>query len=265
MNFDHERVVVYKNLARFFGLNPPVANIGYFIHYNEEFKTLLNELKRLELIIAGGTIISAFTANKINDLDFYMKDPSKADEIQEFLLKTFNHGEPFYSENAVTYKRKAEGSNKVYTVQLIKAFSGTPEEVMDWFDFTITQGAFDFTTNEFVLGKRFLADNAKRTLVFCGKSKYPICALYRTKKYMERGYTCPGSTLMHIALGVVQLDIRTYADLKKQLMGVDTMYLQGLLSKAEYDEKLPVDYGKFVSEVFDYMSGIQSPDPEANE
>jgi len=184
-----------------------------------------------------------------------MKDPSMEKEATEFLQRYFTET-VYHSTNAKTFKRKSKLSRKVWSAQLITRFHGTPQDILDTFDFTITQGIFDFENEEFVCGDRFFPDIAAKKLVYLGKSHFPICAMYRTKKYQERGYSLPGSTIMHIALSIVRLDIRTYKDLKQQLMGIDTMYLQNLLNSSKYDDALPVDYGQFLVDAFDNFDGV---------
>jgi hypothetical protein len=262
MELHQERVYIKRRIAQFFGINLKPENVvvaGY-----EDWSKLdevLRKLATLEIVLAGGTIISAFNDVATNDLDFYLTDPLKKDAALTMLREYFNHGEPFYTKNAVTLKRKVEGSRKMYTVQLITAFHGTPAQILDWFDFTITQGAYNFATNEFTFGERFFSDNISKTLIFQGKSKYPICAMYRTKKYQARGYKLPSSTIMHLALAIVQLKITNYRELKDQLMGIDTMYLQNLLAKEGFEPHIPVDYGDFVAKMLAYLQD----QPEEND
>ena len=139
-------------------------------------------------------------------------------------------------------------------MQLITRFTGEAEDIFQWFDFTVTHGAYDFEKEGFVFGDRFFMDVSKRRLVYSGASKYPICAMYRTKKYVARGYELPGSTIMHIALSIVQLQIENYQQLKEQLMGIDTVYLQKLLEAKQPDA--PVDYGEFIYEAFQTIDRI---------
>jgi hypothetical protein len=61
---------------------------------------------------------------------------------------------------------------------------------------------------------------------------------------------------MHIALSIVRLDIQSYKQLKQQLMGIDTIYLQKLLARPEYADVLPVDYGKFLQDAFESIDGV---------
>lgn len=223
-------------------------------------ENLFDALARLKVVICGGTINSIFTASTINDLDFYCKEGNTS-EVIELLKKYF--GEPtFTSENAVSFARRSTRSRKIWRVQLITRFIGEPEKIFNWFDFTITHGAYDFERKEFIFGPRFFPDLSQRRLVYSGASLYPICAMYRTKKYQARGFSLSGATIMHIALSIVQLKITTYGELKQQLMGIDTMYLQGLLAEKPAD--VPVDYGEFIDRAFKLIDGV-SGDTKAEE
>jgi hypothetical protein len=256
MIFKQEETYIKRRIAQFWGIDLPkwqpyasVEGSG-----SSELEAVLSRLKELGLVLAGGTIISAFNDIATNDLDFYLTDPLLKSEAQAYLASVFNHGEAFHTPNAITMKRKSDNSKKLYTVQLITAFYGTPSEIIDWFDFTITQGAYSFLTGEFTFADRFFPDNISKTLIFQGKSKYPICAMYRTKKYQARGYSLPSSTIMHLSLAIVQLKIDNYKTLKEQLMGIDTMYLQDLLARDGFEADVPVNYGVFISRMLNYLN-----------
>lgn len=271
VNFEKETAQLHHAIDKFFG-----TSFGY--KFNEIIETRVKQdstnyivtreeldkssvsifevFKNLKLAICGGTITSIFTNANVNDLDFYMMDPTKKTEVMAFFLEYF--AVEWTSSNAITFVRKSTKSNKKWRVQLITnpKFSGEPHEVFEWFDFTITHGAYRFDTCEFVFGDRFLQDLSKRRLVYSGNSRYPICAMYRTKKYVARGFELSGATIMHIALCIVQLKINSYAELKEQLMGIDTMYLQKLLEAK--DPNAPVNYGEFIYDAFQLIDHIGS-------
>ena len=227
-------------------------NLYTYYHRPHYSINVFRLFKELGVTICGGTILSLFTESKVNDIDLYVKEPSNIPHVTAFLDMMFSNKDAFYSINAVTFKRRVK--HRVYTVQLITKFTGEPEEIFEYFDFTITNACFDFTTGKFVFGERFFADLGKRVLVYAGKSYYPICALHRINKYMARGFRVPGATLMHIALAIVQLKIENYRQLKEQLMGIDTSYLRGLLEAKDPD--VPVNYGEFIQEALDAISHI---------
>lgn len=259
---DIEKRKIRTTLTDFF-VDPPEATesriswrvlLGLFEtkDIGEQMDVIFKELSRLGISLCGGAITSLFSGSVVNDLDFYIEDAKLLPEAEAFFLKHF----PVYfkSDNCLTFKRKCKNGRSVRTVQLITRFIGQPTEIFENFDFTVTTGAYSFATGEFTFGARFLEDIASRKLVYLGNSKYPICALFRTKKYQERGYKLPGGTVMHIALSIVRLEIKTYKELKMQLMGIDTMFLQNLLNQAKYDENIPVNYGEFLADAMAYLS-----------
>jgi hypothetical protein len=261
MKLHIERQRVIDAIIVFFGLTQATKQIatGHTVSDGptpqEQAVQIKKHMGELGLMLSGGAINSIITGTKVNDLDFYIKTDSQVAAATRFFSQYFKEV-PYVSTNAITFKRKSTSSPKRWTAQLITRFKGSCEEILDTFDFTITQGLFDFDSDVFVFGDRFFTDIAARKLVYLGKSRFPICAMYRTKKYQERGYTVPGSTIMHIALSIVRLDIKTYRDLKDQLMGIDTIYLQGLLSQDKYADALPVDYGTFLVEAFEKLDGV---------
>ena len=234
MEMKSEKIKLLRIVDRFFGTTG-----GYSGNYN-----VFGALSGCNAMICGGTISSLLTEQRVNDLDFYVKRPQDLVEMKRILSIFFEL--QFESLNAMTFSRKV--GRKKYTVQLISRFTGDAHTIFEWFDFTITHGAYDFSKGDFVFGPRFLPDLAARRLIYSGFSKYPICAMYRTKKYMSRGYSISGATIMHIALAIVQLKISNYRELKEQLMGVDTMFLQGLLAAKSPDA--PVEFGEFMDEAF---------------
>lgn len=271
MNYNKERSQLVDVIARFFGLNyclepltaeekaklDPSHPINPWDWKAVEYRTqtIFKEFAEQNLLVCGGTITSIFSNTSVSDLDFYMRNKGNQEEIIA-LFKKYGFYEVMRSDNAITFKRKSRFSRRVYTIQLITRFVGDADEIFDWFDFTITQGAFDFHRDRFELGERFLPDIAKRKLVYLGRSQYPICAMYRTLKYQKKGYILHGATIMHIALSIVNLEIKTYGDLKKQLMGIDTMFLQNLLARGEYANDIPYDYGKFIAEAFEAIDRV---------
>lgn len=196
--------------------------------------TLKELFAKFGVMLCGGTINSIFSSRKVNDLDFYVQDNSnnQIGDLIKIMKEVYNYKVVHTSDNAITLTRKGHKGN-LFEIQFITRFTGSPQDILDTFDYTIVQGVFDFKTNQFVLSDRFLVDVAKRQLVYTNTSKYPICALYRTKKYIERGYTISGANLVAISLSIHALKLETYADLKNQLMGIDTSMLKELETRMD--------------------------------
>ncbi len=192
--------------------------------------------------LAGGAISSIFSGLNVNDLDFYCESLEVADRLVASLTSsTYGYKEVHSTENAVTLTKK--NKKRTLVVQVIRRFVGTPDEVLSTFDFTCVMGLYDFRVAKFFAHKSFLRDVAARRLVFApkNKSRYPICALYRTKKYVERGYSLSGATIVSLAMAIHALKIETYADLKDQLMGIDTSMFNEITASIDSDKKFEVD------------------------
>lgn len=248
-DFKRELYKLDDVLMRFFGLEE--ASIGQQMALVE----LKKSLARDKIMLAGGALLSIIMRGKVNDLDFYMYDIDGRPGF-EALLVTHGYKISLSSTNAITYQRttKTNGRSKKFTIQLITRFKGTPDEVLSTFDFTVTKVLYSFYEEEFYFGDRFWLDLAARRLVYSGCSSFPLCALHRLNKYSKKGFTIPNSTKLHIALSILQLEIKTYAQLKEQLFGIDTILLQGMFEHEDnFRDELPVDYGKFIEAAFERL------------
>ncbi len=209
-------------------------------------------LVKHKAMLAGGAINSLFSGRAVSDLDLYLEDLSTVEALKADLI---DHGykEACKTDNAITLVRK--GKMRTYEIQIITRFHGDPQTILDTFDFTIVQGLYQFSTGKFVFAENFLKHIAQRKLVYSGKSKYPICALYRTKKYQERGYKFPGTTMVQIALAIHALEIRNYADMKEQLMGIDTAFLKVLNDKLDAKSSMKFEASEFVAMFYELCFG----------
>ena len=266
--YKRERQYLMRAISNFFGISkaepprlvdgngveiPIVTNSekmlwdAQVVEYRDNMlKSLLAEMSMLSINICGGAITSIFTASAIKDLDFYVEDVDKMLEAIAFFDRNFGT-QTFKSINAISWKRRQ--GTRTFPVQLITRFTGPTSVIFEDFDFTVCQGAFNIQRDTFEFSERFLPDICKREIRYCGRSHYPICAMFRTLKYQRKGFKLSGITVMKIALAIAQLRITTYGQLKEQLFGIDTMYLQGLLG--DVDPDIPFEYGEFVAKIFD--------------
>ena len=216
---------------------------------------LINDFRQNNVMIAGGAITSIFTNNKINDYDLYFRSTNEYDYINKLLLNKEGFKSIVSTQSAETYKN----NEKNITIQLIKLermFFDNPEDTIKEFDYSVCMGAYDFKTDSFVFDKNFIKHNAQKRLVYNINCKYPICALYRLKKYMKKGYEISGAELIKLALAVHKLNLKTYADLKEQLLGIDTLMLKELTEKLESNEyaKKEYDFDEFMHIIEEYLN-----------
>jgi hypothetical protein len=199
-------------------------------------------------IVAGGAIRAIFANEYISDIDVFFNAGS---DINAFSAKILELGykSVFESPAAHTF------SNGVFTVQAIKVIYGNASEIINQFDYTVCMGAYDCRTNEFVLHDYFIEHIARRELYYNIDAKFPLSSIFRLKKYLKKGYTIPGTELIKLCLSMNKLEIKTYTDLKNQLMGIDTNFLSGLVSKLMEPEysSTPYNFADFMTMVTEYM------------
>ena len=92
-----------------------------------------------------------------------------------------------------------------------------------------------------------------RTLIYTG-SLYPIASLFRSKKFLSRGWGISVGEYLKIAFQISKLDLKNLQVLKEQLTGVDMMYLKMVYYALEQafksNPELDID-SQYVVEVID--------------
>jgi len=229
-------------------------------------KDVVKALQESKVILAGGAITSLFTSTRISDWDLYFRDKEGLEKCDKFFQGKGKR--EFVTDRSVTYsvaKQKIPYQMIIYLEKL----SGEPAEIFTKFDFTICMGAFDFSTNEFVFHEEFWKHLSQRRLVFNGSTLYPIVSMMRSHKYARRGFVISGIDIMKIALSVQALRIDTFADLKDQLMGIDTAFLKDLTDRftedAEAEKKYELDIfigilDKFLDEQYEKLGTAEEED-----
>lgn len=148
-------------------------------------------------------------------------DPlTEADEISEEKLeddKKAKYRPIFLSSNAITLSNR---------IQLVIRFFGSPEEIHKNYDFAHCTNYF--YDNELTLQPKALEALLSRELIYQG-SKYPICSVIRTRKFLKRGWTINAGQYLKMAFQISQLDLADLNVLEDQLVGVDSAYFQMLI------------------------------------
>ncbi len=149
-------------------------------------------------------------------------------KAQEYLKKKYRP--IFLTGNAITLSNK---------VQLIIQFHGSPEEIHKNFDFRAVKSYWTYGTGLITSVDILLDINSKR-MVYEG-SRYPICSMIRTRKYINRQWKISAGEYVKMAFQVGDLDLKDVNVLKDQLVGVDSTYFTWMLNIIEADKKRAED------------------------
>lgn len=148
----------------------------------------------------------------------------------------------FLSSNAISLRGK---------VQLILRFYGDPEEIHQSYDFVHCMNYWESGTGKIVLKPEALEALLSRTLVYSG-SKYPLCSVIRTRKFIERGWRINAGQYLKMAMQISELDLTNHVILEEQLTGVDVAYFAEVIEKIKSKNPEKVD-AAYLTEIIDRM------------
>lgn len=125
----------------------------------------------------------------------------------------------FLSENAISLS---------HSVQLVTRFYGSPAEIHDNFDFIHAMCYYDMHNDELHTPVEALRSMQSMTLRYVG-SLYPVCSLFRLRKFIKRGWSVSAGEILKVAMQVSSLDLSNPSVLREQLVGVDALYFNMLV------------------------------------
>lgn len=140
----------------------------------------------------------------------------------------------YISTNAITLSDK---------IQIVIRFWGSVEDIHKNYDFVHTTCSYDYHKDEVVLPEAALLAIMNKELIYQG-SKYPLCSIIRTRKFIQRGWTINAGQYLKMALQLNDLDLKNFDTFKDQLTGVDSAYFNALIdimSEKSTDGKIDVD------------------------
>jgi len=152
----------------------------------------------------------------------------------------------FLTCNAITLSNK---------VQLVIRFYGKPEEIHENYDFVHCTCYYLPAEHKLVLPAPALESILTKELRYMG-SKYPICSVIRTRKFIKKGWMITGGQYLKMAYQISQLDLDNMTVLEDQLVGVDAYYftqiIEILREKKEKDADFKLDEN-YLSTLIDRM------------
>ena len=141
----------------------------------------------------------------------------------------------FFSTNAISLTDK---------IQLIIRFYGSVEEIHTNYDFVHCTCSYDYKANKVNLPSRALEAIINKELFYSG-SKYPLCSIIRTRKFISRGWTINAGQYLKMCLQLNELDLTDLNVFKDQLAGVDSAYFNAaivlIMKKKEEEPDYKID------------------------
>lgn len=147
-------------------------------------------------------------------------DETSAEDAEEAVPGN-NYDPVFISTNAITLRGG---------IQIVVRFHGEPSDIHDTYDFEHTKAYFDWGKNYLEIPKKVYELTINKTLQYTG-SKYPVCSIFRIRKFVNRGWTINAGQMLKICMQISELDLSDIDTLEDQLVGVDSLYFMSLIEK----------------------------------
>lgn len=189
------------------------------VYFNISGMVLNTDKERIKIMVNSDGIAEdsdSIADSSEYDINTYLEALSDGDEIPSEVLseeKKEKYKPIFLSTNAITLSND---------IQLVVRFYGEPEIIHDNYDFIHATNYWTYNTGT-VLNQRALEAILNKELFYVG-SKYPICSLIRTRKFIKRGWQINAGQYVKISFQISKLDLENIYVLEDQLIGVDSIY-----------------------------------------
>ena len=134
------------------------------------------------------------------------------------------------SSNKGKYKVRMITANAITlsdSVQIVLRFVGKASEIHKNYDFVHATNYYT-EREKLVLHQAALESLMCRELKYVG-SLYPVCSVFRIKKFVKRGWNITAGETLKILFDVSRLDLTDISVLEDQLTGVDTSFFTSLI------------------------------------
>lgn len=133
----------------------------------------------------------------------------------------------FFSSNAVSLRNK---------IQVVIRFYGDPDQIHETYDYVHTKGYWTSWDRKVIIPKEVYEAIINKTLLYTG-SLYPICSLFRMRKFINRGFSINAGQILKISYQISELDLTDINVLEDQLIGVDSLYFSNLIRQLAEKKK----------------------------
>lgn len=247
-----------------------------------------SEVKKLvkdNSIITGGCIVSMLLGEKVNDYDYYFTNKETCIKVAEYYINRFNKNtenshqielkadgdrvKVFVRSTGIAIDDKVESIEGVYEpvcltsnaisltndVQLVLRFYGDAEEIHKNYDYIHATSYWTSYDNDLVLRKEALESILTKELIYSG-SKYPLCSILRSKKFINRGWTINAGQYLKMVLQLNELDLSNLDILEEQLTGVDSAYFSLIISALKNKKASDPSFKPDNSYIFELINRI---------
>lgn len=206
------------------------------IHPNKAQVEIIEKDDKIQCFIRSDGAVMEDEENGIDD----KSEPIEVNQILEETEEEIKEEKPkyrsrYFSTNAISLSND---------IQIVIRFYGEVEKIHENYDFVHCTCSYDYKNNKVNLPAKALEAIINKELIYCG-SKYPLCSIIRTRKFISRGYTINAGQYLKMALQLNELDLHDLEIFKDQLTGVDSAYFNEVITylseKKEKNKNFQID------------------------
>jgi len=205
----------------------------------------VNDAGQVKCFISSKGVAAEEDEKEAEPILFEEVDPEKSEEDTEAESKD-KYRPVFLTSNAITLSDK---------IQVVTRFYGEVDVIHKNYDFAHCTCAWSSWDNNLSLPQKALECIINKELYYIG-SKYPLCSIIRTRKYINRGYTINAGQYLKMCLQLNELDLHNIETLKDQLVGVDSTYFTMALDSIEAAKKDDPNFEPDNSYLFEVINRI---------
>ena len=145
-------------------------------------------------VVLGGAIASLIQKEEPKDYDVFLKSKEAVNAAFNYYQ---NEGSAYITGNAISLNNK---------IQIVTSKHGSISEIQDTFDFLHCFCSYDKSKSELIMPDNSLECIVNKTLKYVG-TKFPVKAMIRISKFVQRGYTMEIEEYLKIACQISKLDM----------------------------------------------------------
>lgn len=192
-------------------------------------------------IVCGGAISSLILDEPLNDIDIYLRTSKALDTyrssidtlLSDMMSERRGYDLAFRTPSADTFTHIIDGTMPKF--QIIKMMTGEPEDIVQRFDFLHTMVYFDLANDRLSIPNGPKSCILEKRLYYT-QTNYPLSSLFRSRKYIRRGWKMPMTEYIKIALDINKFDLLDPTVLISQLQGVDEIHAKQIVQRIREDE-----------------------------
>lgn len=178
----------------------------------------LDKEPRIKIFISSKGVAGDMDESEVDDEMQTNIEPDT--DIESGLKEEIKYKPKFLTSNAISLSGK---------VQLVIRFYGEVDKLHENYDFIHCTNYWTSWDRKVTLNQLALEAIINKELLYVG-SKYPLCSIIRTRKFINRGWTINAGQYLKMCMQLNELDLKNISVLEDQLVGVDSTFFAMLIA-----------------------------------